>query len=209
MRLVALVIVALTVSANATPAGDGDAPGTKLTIVALNEWVGRAVFNLSCEPTGGDLPDPTKACAGLDRKPELVTSPQPFVCRGGQSSHWLLEIGGWLKGQEMHESFETCWTFQAPLIQEFALTWDVLRKHLVPRRHRSVRPGTTRRFAPGVLRAADLVTCNIRGYHLSLGVPVTAGSRATLGGGAHSAVVLWVAYNRDTSVTASCHRGRR
>jgi hypothetical protein len=208
MRLMALVMVALAVATTTGQADGGDAPSTKLTIVALNEWVGRAVFNLSCEPTGGDLPDPTNACAALDRQPELVTSPQPFVCRGGQSSHWLVEIGGWLKGQEMHQSFETCWTFQAPLIQEFALTWDVLRKHLVPRRHRSVRPGTTRHFAPGVLRATDLVTCNILGYHLSLGVPVTPGGRATLGGGAHSVVVLWVAYNRNTSVTASCHRGR-
>jgi hypothetical protein len=205
----ALVVIALAASTTASQASAGGTPSTKLTIVALNAFVGRAVFNLSCEPTGGDVPDPTDACAALDRQPELVTRPQPFVCRGGQSSHWLVEIGGWLKGQDTYESFETCWTFQAPLIQEFGLTWDVLRKHLVPPRHRSVRPGTTRRFAPGVLRAADLVTCNIRGYHLSLGVPVTAGGRATLGGGARSAVVLWVALNRDASVTASCHRGRR
>jgi hypothetical protein len=206
----ALVIVALAVSTTASHAGASDTPSTKLTIVALNESVGRAVFHLSCEPTGGDLPDPTNACAALDRQPELVTSPQPFVCRGGPQSHWLIEIGGWLKGQETHQSFESCWTLQAPLIQAFALTWDVLRQHLVPRRYRSMRSGTTRHFAAGVLRAADLVTCNILGYHLALGVPVTPGGRASLSSGRpRSAVVLWVAYNRDASVTASCHRGRR
>lgn len=209
MRLMALVIVALAVSTTASQASDRSTPSTKLTIVALNPWVGRAVFNVNCEPTGGDLPDPTNACAALDRQPDLVTNPQPFVCRGGPASHWLIEISGSLKGQATRQSFDTCWTFQAPLIQEFALTWDVLRTHLVPRRHKSLRPGTTRRFAPGVLRPADLVTCNILGYHLSLGVPVPPGGRATLGGGAHSAVALWVAYNRDASVTASCHRGKR
>jgi hypothetical protein len=211
MRLVALTIAALTLSSTAShPGGRSSTPDTSLTIVALNASVGRAVFHLSCVPAGGDLPDPMNACATLNQQPELVTSPEPFVCRGGPQSHWLVQLSGWLKGQAIRRSFSTCWTLQAPMIQAFALTWDVLRKHLVPRRHKSVRPGTTRRFPPDVLRATDLVTCRILGYHLEVGVPVAPGGRVTVGyGGTYPVVTLTVAYNRDRSVTASCHSGRR
>src|SRR2546423_1840112 len=40
-------------------------PSTDLTLVALNPWVGRAVFHLSCAPAGGDLGDPARACAAV------------------------------------------------------------------------------------------------------------------------------------------------
>lgn len=129
------------------------APQTSLTIVALNASAGRGVFHLRCGPTGGDVPDSAKACAALDQRPELVTSPEPFVCRGGPGSHWVVQINGWLSGQTIRQRFDTCWTFQMPMIEQFELTWGVLRKHLVLRRHRSVAAGATRRFPPGVLRA--------------------------------------------------------
>lgn len=88
VSLMALVIVR-AVAATASQADDGNAPNTKLTIVALNAFGGRAVFNLSCEPTGGDCPTrrmpvrPRKAARAGD-------DPQPFVCRGGPSSHGLI-----------------------------------------------------------------------------------------------------------------------
>jgi hypothetical protein len=189
----------------------GSTSGTKLTMVALNAHVGRAVFQLSCAPPGGDIPDPSRACAALDLQPGLVTSPQPAVCRGGPGSHWYVTVSGSLNGQPIHESFTTCWDpLRMPTIREFGLTWEVLRRHLVPRRHKTVRPGTRVRFAPGVLRAADLVTCNILGHHLELGVPVETWGRASVGyGGRKPVVLLTVAHNRDGSVTASCHRGKR
>ncbi len=97
-----------------------------------------------------------------------------------------------------------------PMIEQFELTWDVLRKHLVPRRHRSVPAGAKLRFPPGVLRATDLVTCDILGYHLKVGVPVEIGRSVSGGyGGTYPVVVLAVAHNRDGSVTASCHKGKR
>jgi hypothetical protein len=178
--------------------------GTKLTMVALNANVGRAVFHLGCVPPDGDIPDPSRACAALDLQPQLVTSPQPFVCRGGPTSHWDVTISGWLNGQPIDENFTTCWVFQMPTIREFGLTWEDLRKHLVPRRHKTIRPGTRVRFRPGVLRPADLVSCTIRGHRLKLGVPVYWGRHSLISGG-----VLTVAHNRDGSVTASCHRGTR
>ncbi len=211
MRLGALTIVALALCATANQASGGSTmPGTSLTIVALNEHVGRAVFHLRCDPAGGDVPSPAKACAALAQQPELVTNPKPFVCRGGPQSHWLVTIRGRLNEQRPDLSFSTCWTPQMPTIAAFGLTWDVLHSHLVPRRHRRVPAGTTRRFAPGVLRAAGLVTCDIRGHHLRVGVPVETGGRATVSyGGTYPLVVLTVANNRDGSVTATCFRWKR
>jgi hypothetical protein len=133
-----------------------------------------------------------------------VTNPQPFVCRGGPGFHWYVTISGSLNGQPIHESFTTCWTLQMPTLREFGLTWEVLRNHLVPRRHKTIRPETRVRFAPGVLRPADLVICK----RLKLGVPVTW-DRSSLSGGGRPHLVLTVTLNRDGSVTASCHRRRR
>src|SRR4051794_18321088 len=115
MRLVAFMIAALTLSATASHASGGQStPYTSVTIVALNAWVGRAVFHLSCAPSGGDLSDPAQACSALDQQPELVTSPQPFVCRGGPTSHWTVRISGQLNGEAIRQEFDTCWTPQMP-----------------------------------------------------------------------------------------------
>ncbi len=210
MRLVAVAIGVLALSTSIGQAGvRGETPSTRLTIVALDSWVGRAVFHLSCEPVGGDLPDATKACAALDQKPELITDPEPFTCRGGPGSWWLVRVTGSLHGEAISRTFATCWTLQAPTLAQLGLTWDVLRSHLVPRRHKRVPAATKRRFAPGVLRETDLVTCDIRGYHLKVGVPEEAGRPVSVSAGTHPVVTLTVAYNRDGSVTASCLRGKR
>jgi hypothetical protein len=72
-----------------------------------------------------------------------------------------------------------------------------------------VMPGTTHVFAAGVLRPADLVTCDIRGHHLALGVPNNADLGASVGysGENVAAVTLTVTQRRDDSVTATCHGG--
>lgn len=211
MRLIALVIVALALSTILAQADAGGATpaSTRLTIVALDSYVGRAVFHLSCDPVGGDLPDATRACAALAQKPQLITNPEPFTCRGGPGSWWLVKVTGALHGEATSRTFATCWTLQAPTLAQLGLTWDVLRSHLVPRRHRRVPAGTTRRFAPGVLRETDLVTCDIRGHHLKVGVPEEAGRPVSVSVGTHPIVALTVAFNRDRSVTASCRRAKR
>src|SRR6266545_1414685 len=182
--------------------------GTNLTMLALNASVGRAVFHLRCAPTGGDLPDPSKACAALRQQPRLVTSPKPFVCVGGTFSWWDVTLRGRLNGKTIRRSFSTCWTPQMATIGRFGLSWDVLQKHLLPRRHEAVLPGTRRVFPPSALRATDLVTCDILGHHLEAGVPVPTGpeGRVSTGYGGVNivSVVLTIAHNRDGSVSASC-----
>lgn len=194
------------------PAAGASAQGyakTKLTLVALNTWVGRAVFHLDCAPAGGDIPSPAKACAALAHAPRLITNPRPFTCLGGTTSWWDVAISGRLNGRPIRRSFSTCWTPQMTTIGRLGIGWTVLRKHLVARRVETVMPGIARLFSPGDLRGADLVTCTIRGHHLQLGVPVSVGPPASTGfGGANvTTVILSVAHNRDGSVSANCHSG--
>jgi hypothetical protein len=202
-----LVVVALAAGCG----GGGSSSATDLTMVALNSNVGRAVFHIDCAPTGGDLPDPAAACAALAAAPKLVTKPKPFVCLGGTTSWWDVTITGRLNGTPVHRAFSTCWTTQMATLGRFDMGDNVLQKHLVARRHEAVLAGTKRIFPPGVLRPADLVTCDILGHHLALGVPTQTGPSSSSGYNGKNvvAVALAVALRRDGSVSASCHTGTR
>lgn len=195
-----------------TGCGGGHPPQTELSILAINTSVGRAVFHLDCNPPGGDLANPPEACAALAKDPQLVTDPTPFRCRGGPVSWWDVTISGRLNAKPVHRTFSTCWTPQMATLGHFRMSWASLQKHLLPRRQKSVVAGTARTFPPGTLRTADLVTCEILGHRLEVGVPEGSGpgSSATNGyGGANvTTVTLTIVRNRDGSVSASCHRGR-
>jgi hypothetical protein len=183
-------------------------PSTDLTLVALNPWVGRAVFHLSCAPAGGDLGDPARACAALAAHPQLVTSPKPFTCVGGTTSWWDITISGRLRGRRIHTHTSTCWTPQMAMIRRLEIGWQSLRAHLVPRRREAVLPSVSQTFPSGVLRPADLVTCKILGHKLEDGVPIEYGTSSTGYGGKNvTSVTLSVTHHRDGSVTASCHVG--
>src|SRR5438132_1259541 len=88
--------------------GDASSKSTKLTVVAVNTNLGRAVFHLSCHPAGGDLPNAEAACAALAGTPQLVTDPRPFVCHGGLFSWWDVTITGQVRGKNLRRSFSTC-----------------------------------------------------------------------------------------------------
>ncbi len=180
-------------------------PATQLTMRAVNSSVGRAVFHLDCEPPGGDLPDPAKACAALAASPDLVTSPKPFTCLGGTFPWWDVTISGRLNGKAIDRAFSTCWTPQMATLGRFGMS-DVLEKHLLPRRSEAVLPGTTHVFEPGALDPADLVTCDIRGHHLEMGVPEYTGPSGSVGynGANIVGVTLTVGRHTDGSVSASC-----
>jgi hypothetical protein len=190
-------------------AGVSGLAGTKLTVVALNSWVGRAVFHIDCNPAGGDIPSPARACFALARTPQLVTSPTPFTCFGGTSSWWDVAISGRFHGKKIRRTFSTCWTPQMTTIGRLRLGWTVLQRHLVARRVQAVMPGTSTVFRPGELRAADLVTCTILGHRLQLGVPIDVGPTSSTGfGGANgTTVTLSAARRRDGSVAAGCRSG--
>lgn len=69
-------------------------------------------------------------------------------------------------------------------------------------------PGTRRAFPAGLLRVGDIVSCDILGHKLEVGVPTDSRTSSNGYGGKHViSVTLSVTHNRDGSVAASCHRG--
>jgi len=183
-------------------------PSTDLTFLAVNPSVGRAAFHLTCAPPGGDLGNPARACAAVAAHPRLVTSPKPFTCMGGTFSWWDVTITGRLHGREVHTHASTCWTPQMAMIGRLGIGWESLRAHLLPRRREAVLPSIPKTFPSGALRPGDLVTCTILGHKLEDGVPIEhLTSSNGYGGTGVTSVTLSVTYNRDGSVTASCHTG--
>jgi hypothetical protein len=188
--------------------GGRAAASTSLTLLAVNPFVGRAAFHLSCGPSGGDLRDPAQACAALAARPELVTKPKPFVCRGGTTSWWDLTISGRLRGRAVRVHTSTCWTPQMATIRRLGIGWQSLHAHLLPRRRETVMPTERRAFPAGVLRPGDLVTCRILGHSLEAGVPIAYGTGGIGWGGKDVVpVTLGITRHPDGSVTASCHTG--
>src|ERR1041385_4685484 len=201
MRLLGVLVLALAAGCSSVPT-----PKTSLTLLAVNTSIGRAVFHLDCAPVGGDVSHAAHACAAIAANPALVTRPKAFVCAGGTFSWWDGTISGRFDGRALRRSFSTCWTPQMATLGKLGLSWDALRKHLEPRRHEAVLAGEQRTFPAGRLRPADLVTCDILGHHLRVGVPVETGLGASEGyGGANVvSVTLKVTRNRDGSVPADC-----
>jgi hypothetical protein len=61
--------------AGASHAGKSE---TRLTILARQDYLGRAVFHLDCEPAGGDVPSPSKASAALKKDPKILTKTDAY-----------------------------------------------------------------------------------------------------------------------------------
>jgi hypothetical protein len=206
-----LSIMYVTACGSTQQSGGGGGAGTELTIRSVNSEVGRAEFHLSCDPPGGDLPDPAHACSALSQHPALVKRPKPFTCLGGTFSWWEIEIRGQLDGEPISTDTSTCWTTQMDMLGALGMDWDVLQAHLLPRRHREVLPETTRVFKAGELDVADEVACDIRGHHLAAGVPeYTDGVPLTVGYDGLHIVPVTMAVERqdDGSVEVACHTGK-
>jgi hypothetical protein len=204
-RLLVGVLVAVLLAG----CGSGSANrATDLTFLAVNPFVGRAVFHLTCAPPGGDLGNPARACAAVAAHPRLVTSPKPFTCMGGTFSWWDVTITGRLRGRQVRTHTSTCWTPQMAMIGRLGIGWESLRAHLLPRRREAVLPSVPKTFPSGAVRPGDLVTCTILGHKLEDGVPIEYGTSSNGYGGKNvTSVTLSVTHNHDGSVTASCHTG--
>lgn len=172
----------------------------KLTVLAVGQQGGRALFHLRCDPAGGDVAQPAKACAAIAAQPSLVTHPKPFFDAGPNT--WYFTITGRLDGKPVHFSGESSWTPQFALIDKLRLAGPHGRPlRLEPSRHGSVGLNRTRTFAPGTLRPGDLVTCRVHHGRLAMSVPIHRGfggySGATPG-------VIAVRVRADGAVSASC-----
>ena len=198
---IAFALAALAVSACG---GHERAAATRLTLLAVNPNVGRAVFHLSCDPPRGDVPAPAQACAALEQRPDLARRPKPFTCFGGPFSWFDIWISGELRGEPFRARTSSCWTPQMELLGRLGIGRSV-QDHLVPRRTETVVAGTTRTILAGLLRPGDLVACRSQGHPLEVGVPVEAETAASTGfGGQTMIATLSVTRHRDGSVTAVC-----
>ncbi|HEY5478649.1 MAG TPA: hypothetical protein VIJ84_03445 [Gaiellaceae bacterium] len=145
--LVALAGAALLV---AILAGcDGRSPGpTSLKLVADGGWGSKAVFHLRCDPAGGDIAHPSRACAALKENPDVLAHPKPFLCYMGS---WDIVITGRFDGHAVNVKTNTCWTPQMELIRRLGIA-NQLNAHIVPLPVRrdlfakvaEIRPGTPR-----------------------------------------------------------------
>jgi hypothetical protein len=198
--VVAGVVIAVELSASPAVAS----VPARLTVLAVRDTGGRALFHLRCDPAGGDVADPAKACAAIAAQPSLVTNPKPFYDWGNNGAYFT--ITGRLNGKPVHFSGESDWTPQMELIQKLGLAGPRGQPlHLERSRHGFVGLNLTRTFTPGVLRPGDLVTCRVHhGYQgppLAMSVPIRRGSGKLLGG---TPGVMEVRIRDDGAVTASC-----
>jgi hypothetical protein len=214
-RLVAMIAVAL-IAASAVLGVELRGLGSvapvpaNLTVLAVgNEGIvgqigQRALFHLRCDPAGGNVADPAKACAAIAAQRSLVTDPKP-VFNGGSDS-WYFTITGSLNGKPVHVAVGGDWMTQMALIDKLGLAGPhghPLR--LEPLRHGSVGLNQTHRFGPGVLRPGDLVTCRVphsyQGVQLATSVPVHQGLSRLFGA---TPGVMAVRVRPDGAVIASC-----
>lgn len=215
-RMLLALIVVVVIAAGAVLGVELQGPGTvasvpaNLTVLAVgNEgMVGqvgqRALFHLRCDPAGGDVAHPAKACAAIAAQPSLVTHPKPVYNAGGDS--WYFTITGSLNGQPVHVGLEGDWMTQMALIDKLGLAGP----HGQPLRLESLRHGfvglnQTHRFAPGLLRPGDLVRCRVphsyQGIQLATSVPVHQGLGREFGA---TPGVMAIRVRADGAVTASC-----
>jgi len=205
MKRLAPVLLVLALAAGC--GGNMNLAGTRLTLTAVNPYVGQAVFHLDCAPAGGDVSDPVAACAALGRDPTLVTSPRPFTCLGGPTSWFDMTITGRLTGKPVHRKFSTCWTPQMATLKKLGLA-NSLERHVLPRRRGVVQAAIRRTFPAGTLRPGDLLVCKLLHHRLELGIPDRFGSIGSVGFGGKNVVSvnLTGARRADGSITSRCFR---
>lgn len=212
VALIAVAVIAAGAVLRVELQGSGSvAPmPANLTVLAVgNEgMVGqigqRALFHLRCDPAGGNVAQPATACAAIAAQPSLVTHPKPVYNLGSDS--WYFTITGSLNGKRVHVGVGGDWMTQMALIDKLGLAGPHGQPLRLQRlRHGFVGLNQTHRFAPGVLRPGDLVTCRVphgyEGVQLATSVPVHQGLERWFGA---TPGVMAVRVRPDGAVIASC-----
>lgn len=126
--LVALVGAALLVAILAG-CGGRSSGSTSLKLVADSGWGSKAVFHLRCDPAGGDIAHPARACAALKKYPNVLLHPTPAWNYGGND--WDIVISGRFEGRSVNIKTATSWTADMPLIRQLGIA-NQLNAHTVP-----------------------------------------------------------------------------
>jgi len=99
-----LLLASCSQGVTATPGSPGSSPSgkTALTIaVRLDQGQPTTTWRLTCEPPGGDHPDPAAACAALDQSGRTVLPPvaKDMACTEVFGGPQTAEISGTWRGQ--------------------------------------------------------------------------------------------------------------
>jgi hypothetical protein len=105
----------------------GHATGRTSIKLVASGFGGKAVFHLRCDPAGGDIAHPARACAALQENPDALLHPRPFTCL---ADSWHISINGQFKGRPVNVKTETCWTPQMELIDRLGIA-NQLDTHFV------------------------------------------------------------------------------
>jgi hypothetical protein len=104
---------------------------TELKLVATSGFEQNktvAVFHLRCDPPGGDIAHPARACTALEKHPDVLLHPAPVVNYGGNS--WDIAISGRFEGRPVSVKTTTAWTKDMPLIRQLGIARQ-LQAHIV------------------------------------------------------------------------------
>jgi hypothetical protein len=108
-RLVA-ILATLVALAPACVGGRSAEPTTNLTVLyerAPHVSVLDRV-TLTCDPAGGNLPDPATACGKLQADPDRYVGPATDAVCIGPVIRWSVSISGHLDGRKVSHSYDMC-----------------------------------------------------------------------------------------------------
>jgi hypothetical protein len=207
------------VPANLTVLVVGETGFGRGTIASANG--GRALFHLKCDPAGGNVADPAKACAAIAAQPSLVTHPKPYPVTGPitvvchfhpaklcpANGPWYFKITGSVNGKPVHFGGGGMFGTEVGLVDKLGLAGPHGNPlHREPQRHGFVPMNQTHTFAPGVLRPGDLVTCRVdhsyKGLPLAMSVPAHRGNGPEESSGGPGLMAIRI--RADGTVLASC-----
>jgi hypothetical protein len=154
-------LIALAAFLAAAGCGGRSPRPTSLKLVADNGMGRRAVFRLRCDPSGGDIAHPARACTALKGHLDVLFHPKPFLCH---FESWKLSIKGRFDGRPISVRTDTCWTPQMELIDLLGIA-NQLQAHIVPFPVRrdlfakvaEIRPGTPSWMIPVAQAEARLL----------------------------------------------------
>ena len=90
---------------------------TTLELVAVNPYLhglgSKVVFHLRCNPPGGDIAHPARACAALEQNPNALLHPKPANC---SVTAFNFTISGRFEGRPVNVKTTSCWTSQMKLL---------------------------------------------------------------------------------------------
>ena len=110
MFRVAAIVATLAALARACVGGGSSEPTTDLTVLYEREPHVSVLdrVTLTCDPAGGNLPDPSAACRKLHADSERYVGQATDAACIGPVIRWSVTISGQLDGRKVSRSYDMC-----------------------------------------------------------------------------------------------------